>query len=45
MRKHLNTLIVTLEDAYLRKDGAAVEIRHEGQSKLRVPLHNLDGIV
>ncbi|MDV7396023.1 CRISPR-associated endonuclease Cas1, partial [Arthrospira platensis SPKY1] len=29
----------------MRKDGAAVEVRHEGQTKLRVPLHNLDGIV
>ncbi len=45
MRTHLNTLFVTLEGAYLRKDGAAVEIRHEGESRLRVPLHNLDGIV
>lgn len=45
MRQHLNTLFVTLEGAYLRKDGAAVEIRHEGETKLRVPLHNLDGIV
>jgi CRISP-associated protein Cas1 len=45
MRTHLNTLFVTLEGAYLHKDGMAVEIRHEGQSKLRVPLHNLDGIV
>ena len=45
MRRHLNTLFVTLEGAYLRKDGEAVEIRHEGETKLRVPLHNLDGIV
>ncbi|MCC5805263.1 MAG: type I-C CRISPR-associated endonuclease Cas1 [Opitutales bacterium] len=45
MRRHLNTLFVTLEGAYLRKDGAAVEVRHEGATKLRVPLHNLDGIV
>ena len=44
MKTHLNTLFVTLEGAYLRKDGAAVEIRHEGVTKLRVPLHNLDGI-
>ena len=44
MRRHLNTLFVTLEGAYLRKDGAAIEIRHEGVTKLRVPLHNLDGI-
>ena len=26
MKKHLNTLFVTLEGAYLRKDGAAVEL-------------------
>ena len=45
MKKHLNTLFVTLENSYLRKDGAAVEVRHEGKTKLRVPLHNLDGIV
>ncbi len=44
MKTHLNTLFVTLEGAYLRKDGAAVEIRHEGETRLRVPLHNLDGI-
>ncbi len=44
MKRHLNTLFVTLEGSYLRKDGAAVEIRHEGETKLRVPLHNLDGI-
>lgn len=44
MKTHLNTLFVTLEGAYLRKDGAAVDIRHEGKSRLRVPLHNLDGI-
>jgi len=45
MKKHLNTLFVTLDGAWLRKDGAAVEVRHEGETKLRVPLHNLDGIV
>lgn len=44
MRQHLNTLFVTLEGAYLRKDGAAVEVRLDGETKLRVPLHNLDGI-
>lgn len=33
MRKHLNTLFVTLEGAYLRKDGAA--ITPAGKSRLR----------
>ena len=45
MKTHLNTLYITLEGAYLRKDGAAVVIKHEGEVKLRVPLHNLEGIV
>lgn len=45
MRTHLNTLFVTLEDSYLHKDGEAVAVRHEKETKLRVPLHNLDGIV
>lgn len=44
MKTHLNTLFITLEGSYLRKEGAAVEVRHEGVTKLRVPLHNLDGI-
>lgn len=45
MKQHLNTLFITLEGAWLAKDGQAVDIRHGGESKLRVPLHNLDGIV
>jgi len=44
MRTHLNTLFITLEGAYLHKDGSAVEVRHEGKAKLRIPLHNLEGI-
>jgi CRISP-associated protein Cas1 len=45
VKVHLNTLFVTREDTYLAKDGAAVDIRQYGQSLLRVPLHNLNGIV
>jgi CRISPR-associated protein Cas1 len=45
MRQHLNTLFVTLEGAWLSKDGQAVDVRHERESKLRVPLHNLESIV
>jgi CRISP-associated protein Cas1 len=45
MRQHLNTLFVTLEGAWLSKDGQAVEVRHERETKLRVPLHNLESIV
>ena len=45
MKKHLNTLFVTTEGAYLKKDGQAVVVAIEKQNKLRLPLHNLDGIV
>ncbi len=45
MKQYLNTLFVTLEGAWLAKDGQAVDVRVERESKLRVPLHNLDGIV
>jgi CRISP-associated protein Cas1 len=45
LKQHLNTLFVTTEGAYLAKDGRAVAVRIDRQVKLRVPLHNLDGIV
>lgn len=45
MKRHLNTLFVMTEGAYLRKDGQAVVVRVERENRLRVPLHNLDGIV
>ena len=45
MKKHLNTLFVTTEGAYLKKDGQAVVVSIEKENRLRLPLHNLDGIV
>jgi len=45
MKRHLNTLYVTTQGAYLAKDGETVLVRVEGGTKLRVPLLNLDGIV
>lgn len=45
MKQHLNTLFVTTEGAYLAKSGEAVAVRVERKTKLRVPLHNLGGIV
>lgn len=45
MRRHLNTLYVTTQGAYLAKDGEAVLVRVDGQPKLRVPIHNLEGII
>jgi CRISPR-associated protein Cas1 len=45
MRKLLNTLYVTSEDAWLRKDGANLVVEIAGVEKARAPLHMLDGIV
>ncbi|MBI1784182.1 CRISPR-associated endonuclease Cas1, partial [Candidatus Sumerlaeota bacterium] len=45
MMHYLNTLFVTTQGAYLAKDGEAVIVRVEHETKLRVPLHNLGGIV
>lgn len=41
----LNTLYVTSEDAWLRKDGANLVVEIEGVEKGRAPLHMLDGVV
>ncbi len=45
MRRHLNTLYVTTENAWLRKDGenAVISVNREEQG--RVPIHLLGGIV
>lgn len=45
MKKHLNTLFVTTQGAYLAKDGETVAVRVDGEVALRLPLHTLDGIV
>lgn len=45
MKKHLNTLFVTTQGAYLAKDGETVAVRIDGKTKLRLPVHTLAGIV
>ncbi len=45
MKKHLNTLFVTTQGAYLAKDGETVAVRIDGETALRVPLHTLGAIV
>lgn len=45
MRKLLNTLYVTLPQAYLAKDGETVVVRQEQETRLRVPILALEGIV
>jgi CRISPR-associated protein Cas1 len=41
----LNTLYVTLPDAYLRLDNDTLRIEVERETRLRVPLHHLTGVV
>lgn len=45
MKKLLNTLYVTTQDAYLRKEGETVVVEKEKLVLLRLPIHTLQGIV
>ncbi len=45
MKRILNTLYVTTQGAYLRKEGESVLVRIEKETKLRLPLLSLSGIV
>ena len=45
MKKHLNTLFVTTQGAYLSKEGETVVVKVDGEIRLRVPVHTIAGIV
>lgn len=45
MRPLLNTLYVTTEGAWLRKDGENLVMEIEGRQHARLPLHMLQGLV
>lgn len=45
MKKLLNTLFVTTQGAYLSHEGESVIVRVEEETKLRVPIHTIGGIV
>lgn len=45
MKKHLNTLYVTTQGAYLSKEGETVAVRIKNETRLQLPMHTLDGIV
>jgi CRISPR-associated protein Cas1 len=45
MKKHLNTLFVTTQGAYLSKEGETVVVKVDGEIRLRVPVHTIGGIV
>ncbi len=45
MKKYLNTLFITTQSAYLKKEGESVVVSVEREVRLRVPIHTLGGIV
>jgi CRISPR-associated protein Cas1 len=45
VKKLLNTLYVTTPNAFLTKEGENVVIKVEDETKFRMPIHNLEGIV
>ncbi len=45
MKRLLNTLYVTTQGAYLCREGETVCVRVEQETRLRVPIHTLSGIV
>lgn len=45
MKKHLNTLFITSQGAYLAAERETVVVKVEQEVKLRLPLHMIEGIV
>ncbi len=45
MKKLLNTLYITLPEAYLSRDGLNVVVNVENKEKFRIPIHNIENIV
>jgi len=45
MRRLLNTIYVTIDDAWLKKDGANIVVEVDGVERGRVPLHMVEGVV
>lgn len=45
MKKHLNTLFVTTQGAYLNKEGESLVVKIEQEARFRVPVHTISGII
>lgn len=45
VRRQLNTLYVTTDGAWLRKDGANIVMEVEREERVRLPVHMLEGLV
>lgn len=44
MKKHLNTLFVTTQHAWLAREGECVTLSLEGETLGKIPLHTLQSI-
>lgn len=45
MRRQLNTLYITTEGAWLRKDGGNIVMEVQGEERARLPVHMLESLV
>lgn len=45
MRRHLNTIYVTSEDAWVRKDGANIVVEVDGVERGRAPIHMIGSVI
>jgi len=45
MKHLLNTLYIASQGAYLSKDGEAVRVEVNGETRMRIPVHTLSGII
>lgn len=45
MKKHLNTLFVTTQGAYIAKEGETIVVKVEKEIRLRLPVHTIGGVV
>lgn len=45
MRRLLNTLFITTHGSYIAKEGQTITVSVEREIKIRIPVHNLSGIV
>ncbi len=45
MRKLLNTLHVTTQGAYLHRDGETIAVKIDDETRLRLPVHTIEGLV
>ncbi len=45
MKKHLNTLFVTAQNAYIHKEGECIVVKLENDEKKRFPIHMFESLV